>query len=307
MPADSATDAALRSLTQRSDAKGLAQLAGHAALLAITALAIAASRDTAWFVPAMLAHGVALVFLFAALHESIHRTAFASHRLNDIVAWICGMLLVLPPAYFRSYHMAHHRHTQLPGLDPELATPKPSNLGAYLWYLSGLPYWAERLSTTLRHARGKVTEAFIPEHLQPAVVREARWLLSLYAVIALASVLLQSPAAIWYWVVPALLGQPALRLFLLAEHAGCPQVPEMLRNSRTTLSRWPLRRLAWNMPYHAEHHAHPALPFHALPRAHALLADAIACQATGYLAVHREILKRLSRTRATETVGSPGR
>jgi fatty acid desaturase len=291
----------------RSDAKGLAQLTGHAALLAITALAIGASRDTSWLAPAMLAHGVALVFLFAALHESIHRTAFASRRLNDILAWLCGALLVLPPAYFRAYHMAHHRYTQRPGLDPELATPKPASLGAYLWYVSGLPYWAERFSTTLRLARGNVTEAFAPDHLRPALVREARSLLMLYALIALASIALQSPAAVWYWIVPALLGQPVLRLFLLAEHAGCPRVPEMLRNSRTTLSLWPLRRLAWNMPYHAEHHAYPALPFHALPQAHAVLVDAIACRATGYLAAHRELLNRLSRTRARESVGSPGR
>jgi fatty acid desaturase len=304
MPPNSGTDAALRSLTHRSDAKGLAQLAGHAALLTITALAISASRDSAWLVPAMLVHGIALVFLFAALHESIHRTAFANRRLNDVVAWICGALLVLPPAYFRSYHMAHHRHTQQPGLDPELAAPKPASLGAYLWYLSGLPYWAERFSTTLRLARGRVTEPFIPDHLRPAIVGEARSLLGLYALIALASVALQSSTAIWYWIVPALLGQPVLRLFLLAEHAGCPRVPEMLQNSRTTLSLWPLRRLAWNMPYHAEHHAYPALPFHALPKAHALLADAIVCQATGYLPVHREILNRLLKTRVIETVDS---
>jgi hypothetical protein len=43
-----------------------------------------------------------------------------------------------------------------------------------------------------------------------------------------------SPAPLIYWIVPALLGQPWLRLFLLAEHAGCPQVRDMLANSRTT-------------------------------------------------------------------------
>ena len=51
-----------------------------------------------------------------------------------------------------------------------------------------------------------------------------------------------------------------------------------------------MRRLAWNMPFHAEHHAHPALPFHALPAAHALLAARIAVQADGYVAVQREVV-----------------
>ena len=64
----------------------------------------------------------------------------------------------------------------------------------------------------------------------------------------------------------------------------------MLENSRTTRSLAPIRRLAWNMPYHAEHHACPALPFHALPAAHRLLQARIAVQAPGYVAVHREIL-----------------
>jgi fatty acid desaturase len=47
------------------------------------------------------------------------------------------------------------------------------------------------------------------------------------------------------------------------------------------------------MPYHAEHHAYPALPFHALPKAHALLKARIAVQAPGYIAVHREIIMQL--------------
>lgn len=299
------TNPALAPLTRRSDAKGLAQLAGHVAALVLTGLAVAAARETAWLLPAMLLHGIVLVFLFAALHETIHRTAFASRRLNDLVAWLCGALLVLPPRYFRAFHMAHHRHTQDPERDPELATPKPAGLGAYLWTVTGMPYWAERLRTTLRLASGRVTEGFIPDRLRPAIVREARGLLTLFASIALASVLLQTPAALWYWIVPALLGQPVLRLFLLAEHAGCPQVPDALRSSRTTRSLWPLRRLAWNMPYHAEHHAYPALPFHALPNAHAVLADSITCRSPGYLAVHRELLHRLLKTRARSAAGSP--
>ena len=68
----------------------------------------------------------------------------------------------------------------------------------------------------------------------------------------------------------------------------------MLENSRTTRTLAPIRRLAWNMPYHAEHHACPALPFHALPAAHRLLRSRIAVQARGYVAVHREILAGLA-------------
>jgi fatty acid desaturase len=280
-------------LAARSDARGLVQLACHLGALGATGTLVWYARSTAWVVPALLLHGIVLVFLFAPLHESVHWTAFRSRRLNDAVAWACGALLLLPPAYFRAFHFAHHRHTQDPQRDPELAAPKPRTLGDYLRHVSGLPYWRERTLTALRHGRGRVDEPFIGARQRGAIVREARLLLGCYALLALASVALSSPALLYLWLAPALLGQPFLRLYLLAEHTGCPLVANMLENSRTTRSLAPIRRLAWNMPYHAEHHAYPALPFHALPAAHDVLKASVAVQAPGYVAVHREIVAGL--------------
>ena len=264
------------------------------ALLATGAL-VWSARSALWLAPAMLLHGIILVFLFAPLHEAVHWTAFRRRRLNDAVAWACGALLMLPPAYFRAFHFAHHRHTQDPARDPELAAPKPRTLADYLWHVSGLPYWRERFVTTWRHACARVDEPFIGARHRSAIVREARLLLGLYLLAAVGSIALSSAALLYLWVGPALLGQPFLRLYLLAEHTGCPLVASMLENSRTTRSLAPIRRLAWNMPYHAEHHACPALPFHALPAAHRLLRARIAVQAPGYVAVQRAILAGLRR------------
>jgi len=289
----------LKDLSRRSDAKGVVQLAGHCGALAATGLLVALTTDSPWIGPALIVHGIVLSFLFAPLHETIHRTAFRSRRLNNTVAWICGAVLLLPPRYFRAFHFAHHRHTQDPARDPELARPKPASWREYLGHVSGLPFWRERITTLLRHARGRVSEDFIPPRERPAVVGEARVLLALYAAVALASIAYGTWIAVVYWVVPALLGQPALRLYLLVEHTGCPLVPDMLNNSRTTHTMWPLSRLAWNMPYHAEHHAYPALPFHALPAAHRALSPRIAIQARGYIAVHREIIAAFRRPCAT--------
>jgi len=125
------------------------------------------------------------------------------------------------------------------------------------------------------------------------VIREARIHLALYALIAVASVVMRSAAVLEFWVVPAVLGQPWLRLYLLAEHTGCPLVPDMLANSRTTLTNGIVRFFAWNMPYHAEHHAFPAVPFHALPRLHQRLAPALKVVASGYIDAQRSILKGL--------------
>ncbi len=278
----------LKALSRRSDARGSLQLASHAVALAGTGALVVAAPGL-WLLPAMALHGLVLIFLFAPLHETIHRTAFANRRLNDAVAWVCGALLVLPPEYFRAFHFAHHRYTQDTAKDPELAVAKPSSPASYLWTVSGLPYWIERVTTTLKIAAGRVEVPFIPQRQHAAAIREARWLLAVYAAVALISFASGSGAAVTLWLVPALLGQPFLRAYLLAEHTGCPLIPDRLKNSRTPRSNAVVRWLAWNMPYHAEHHAYPALPFHALPAAHDVLRDRIAVQATGYLAVQREI------------------
>jgi fatty acid desaturase len=65
---------------------------------------------------------------------------------------------------------------------------------------------------------------------------------------------------------PLLVGQGFLRPYLLAEHTACAFTRDCLENTRTTLTLWLVRLFAWNMPYHAEHHAYPAVPFHARPR-----------------------------------------
>src|SRR3546814_7261254 len=96
--------------------------------------------------PALLAHGIVLVFLFAPLHETIHRTAFRRRALNDAVARVAGFLLVLPADYFRAFHLQHHRFTQDRRRDPELAAPPLAGRRAYLWHVSGIP---DRKSTRL--------------------------------------------------------------------------------------------------------------------------------------------------------------
>ena len=256
---------ALLHLTARSDRKGLGQLACPLCALLATGALVWSARSALWLAPAMFLHGIILVFLFAPLHEAVHWTAFRCRRLNDAVAWACGAVLMLPPAYFRAFHFAHHRHTQDPARDPELAAPKPAHACrlpvARLGPASGASNSSRRgamralawTSRSSEHGTGS------------AIVREARLLLGLYLLAAVGSIALSSAALLYLWVGPALLGQPFLRLYLLAEHTGCPLVASMLENSRTTRSLAPIRRLAWNMPYHAEHHACPALPFHALP------------------------------------------
>lgn len=288
----------LRTLSRRSDVRGLLQLTLHAGLLASTGTLVWIARDRGWLLPAMLLHGIVLVFLFCAMHEAAHRTAFATRALNDAVAWACGLLLVLPPEYFRLYHFAHHRHTQDPARDPELSLAPVRRVRTYLWRISGLPNWISRLKVTLGHAlTGRVSEDFVPATKRSAVVREARVYWGIYLGLLAVSCLLRRTDALIYWVVPALLGQPFLRLYLMAEHAGCALSDDVYENTRTTRTHAAVRLLAWQMPYHVEHHAYPSVPFHALHQVHALVSERIRVLSPGYRALHRQLIRGLMAAR----------
>ena len=287
--------AEIEGLTHRSNAAGLIRLGAHAGLLLGTAAAIRLTTGSIWVAPALLAHGVALAALFAGLHESVHRTAFSSRRLSDAVAATIGFLLLLPARHFRLFHLAHHRFTGNPAQDPELVTARTASLPRYLRHVSGLDHWAQRLGELLRHAGGRVSAPYVPEGQREGIVREARWHAAAYLVIAGGVVVAGWTAPLLYWWLPALLGQPWLRLVLLAEHSGCPEVSDMLENTRTTFTVAPVRFLMWNMPYHAEHHAFPGVPFHALPLLHTRLADRLCVTQSGYLAFQRAYLRELWR------------
>jgi fatty acid desaturase len=104
-----------------------------------------------------------------------------------------------------------------------------------------------------------------------------------------------------FWVLPVAVAQPLLRAILLAEHTGCSENDDPLSNTRTTRTLWPVRFLMWEMPYHAEHHRYPALPFFALRSAHRDLGRHLAHVARhGYLGVHAALLRDItSRDRGT--------
>jgi fatty acid desaturase len=67
---------ALLELATRSDLRGLGQLGLHVAALLATGWVVWLARGSAWLPASMLPYGILLVFLFAPLHETIHRTAF---------------------------------------------------------------------------------------------------------------------------------------------------------------------------------------------------------------------------------------
>jgi len=269
-----------RSLTKKSDARGLAHLATHLGVIVALALWILLGFPLWW--AALVPLGVTLVFLFTLEHEATHATPFATPWLNVAVGHMAGILLLLPFKWFHYFHMAHHRHTNDPDRDPELAGPKPDTWPGFLIHVSGIPYWIAMARVLWENAFGAPNAPYITRRAVPELRKEARAYLAFYALCAAFS--LVSPVLPWIWVVPVLLGQPFLRLYLLAEHGRCPAVSNMLENSRTTFTKRVVRFFAWNMPFHAEHHAYPAVPFHQLPAFHAHARRHLKSTYDGYVA-----------------------
>jgi len=276
-------------LTARSDAAGLRHLALHAgAILAVGALIAAGVPGWGLLLPVQ---GVLIVFLFTLEHEAVHKTPFASGRLNDWVGRGCGVLLLLPFEWFRYFHLAHHRWTNIAGQDPELDGSEISTRRGWLWHVSGLPYWMSGVGLLWALASGRGDARYLPQGGMGRIRAEARWMIIGYAAAAVV------PGVIWVWVLPVLIGQPVLRLYLLAEHGDCPKVAEIFANTRTVFTNRIVRFLAWNMPYHVEHHVYPAVPFHQLPRLHGLMAAELRVTAQGYAAFTKAYLDRRGQDR----------
>ena len=284
------------SLIARSDGPGLLRFAFHLGTILVLGILIAL-RVPHWF--ALLPfQGILIIFLFTAMHECIHDTAFKSSFLNMVVSVLCGFVIIIPPTWFRYFHFAHHRHTHEPGLDPELQSPKPQNIFAYVKHVSGFPVWASNIRALVTNATGRNADAFVPPKGKASVAFEARVMVAVYTLIAVVSVLLGSSLLLWVWIVPALLGQPFLRLFLLAEHTACPHVENMFENTRTTFTTRLVRLIAWNMPFHAEHHALPTVPFHKLPMLHEAVRAHLKTTADGYARFNGELVSSLSKSQS---------
>ena len=282
----------LKALMARSDRRGAGRLAGHFAVVFGTGLLVAAAPNLWWQVPALIAHGGVFILLFCGLHETVHRTAFRKRLFNDGVATVLGFLVFVPANHFRAFHMDHHRFTQDAEKDPELLTLKPAALAGYVWHILGIPFLRAQMSGIAKHAFGRVSDPFVSENDRSRVIREAQIHAALY-VLVVGSIFAGWQAPLVYWIVPAILGQPFLRLVLLAEHTGCALNQNMHVNTRTTLTNPLVRFVMWNMAYHIEHHVYPGVPFHALPTAHVAMTATLGVTAPGFLSFHNSYLNAL--------------
>ena len=275
-------------LTEKTNKDGLMSALFHFGGVLVFAYLII--LDTPLTLIFMLLQGIFIVFLFTLLHETVHRSPFALPVLNRIAGVVSSYLIFLPAEWFRYFHYEHHRYTHIPGKDPELAHAKPETLCQYLIHVSGVPTWWDQIKTIFRNAFFTFDYVYIPKSAHKKIRNEARMMILIYSLLVGMSLIYPLGFLVYVWLIPILLGQPFLRLYLMAEHDRCPFVSNMFENTRTTLTNRLVRKLAWNMPFHVEHHTYPSVPFHKLPKLHSLIESHIKETEQGYLNFNRKYI-----------------
>ncbi len=283
---------ALRALQEKSDRPGatrlLAQGSGYLAAGAILILA-----QEPWLVAVAFVVSAVLQFaFFGMLHEACHFTAFASRRLNLLAGWIAALAQPMSPALMRAFHYEHHRFTHQLDRDPELAGMAsmvrwPRHV-MWLVTMTGLPIVVARFGWALFAAvvpPGRAWDKVLPFVRPPQrrrIAWEARGLVLIHGG-AMTAAVLWLPE-IWRVYAALVAGHALLSLYITCEHRGLPTEGTILERTRSLRTPTWLRWLLWNMPYHAEHHGWPAVPFHALPKLHATVREHL---------VHRDSPARL--------------
>lgn len=312
----------------QSDWQGFKQLLFHASIAAACMWLVSVARQSncaCSLLGAELLLGFVASFYFTGFHELVHGTAFKSKWLNQVLACMVGFSVFRGSRWYWYFHWNHHRFTNDPDLDPELSEvtvdrkdPFEANgwasAKAYLLFMSGYPFGFERLPDMFQYATGSHSEeTYINTNSKRTAVRNEYIGFTLaYLLLAVLSVVYpqQVGATLWYyWLLPHIFGAGHLRYYQTAEHRSCHRAPytenTAWTNARTSTTNWLYARLAWNMPYHSEHHAWPNIPFHMLPKLSKSIDERSSrptsgCTPTGergYIALHANLLKRvLNRT-----------
>lgn len=290
----------LRRLVTRRTAPSALRLALHLGAFVAAAWALAQHLANP-FAALPLALLLAWIWsgLFAPFHECTHRTAFRSALGNRIGAWLTGVPFGMAPMVYRIFHYEHHRFTQDVARDPELSgDPRyaewPPSIGTWLLAMSGYGLIMLKLRPLIGFACKPRSEwetfaRWAPRIDDPArIVFECRVLLACWVTFLLGAIL-TLPGGGW-WLFAAWFTHVFQVLWVSAEHTGLPLDGTILARTRTVATNPFVRFWLWNMNYHAEHHAWPAIPWHQLPAAHALVEPQLESCVPGYAALHRSVL-----------------
>jgi fatty acid desaturase len=287
--------AEMKALMQRTDGPAIRDTVIWLGLMLVFAAGGIWFYGSWWCVPFFLAYGV----LYGSAtdsrwHECGHGTAFKTSWMNRTVYQIACFMIMRNPTVWRWSHARHHADTIIVGRDPEISVMRPPDLlKLVLGFVGILDAWYG-LTDMVRYAIGQVTPAertFIPAKEIPRVFFAARVWVAIYAATILLAVALHSWLPILLVGTPRLYGCWHMVMCGVLQHGGlADNVTDHRLNSRTVYMNPVSRFIYWNMNYHVEHHMFPAVPYHALPKLHALIKHDLPPPSPSILAGYREMI-----------------
>jgi fatty acid desaturase len=282
------------------------------ALLVAAGAWVAATWRSWWSIPACLVYGTLYGSVSdARWHECGHRTAFRTRWLNDAVYQVASFMDLREPVSWRWSHHRHHADTLIVGRDPEIAFQRPIRWRHVVAELFALRSFVAEMRKYAANVLGRLhpEEAdYVPPREAARAIRGGRIHAAIWAATVVAAVASRSMLPLVLVGLPSLYGRWLLVVYGATQHAGMDEdVLDHRRNTRTVLMN-PVSRWAYmNMNYHLEHHMFPSVPFHALPRLHALVRDQLPAPFPSIVAAYRAILPALHRQRRGATYAmSPG-
>jgi len=232
------------------------------ALVLLQLSAAYALRDAPWWLLVAVGYlfgGVINHALLLAIHELSHNLAFRRPLHNRLFAMFVNLPIGLPvAATFRRYHLLHHSHQGVDGVDTDIPTAIEARLlrssaRKLVWMAGQALFYAVR-----------------PLLVLP--LRPNRWEVLNFAV------QLGFDALLWhFWGLRALLYLPLGTILASGLHPVAGHYLSehyVFREGQETYSYYgPLNLVTFNVGYHNEHHDFPYIPGSRLPRLRELAAE----------------------------------
>lgn len=187
-----------------------------------------------------------------AVHEITHDLAFKKKVLNNWLAIVVNLPLVVPFAMaFKAYHAKHHWHQGKEGVDTDLAVSWEARffrgpIGKFIWLIIQIPVYAIR-----------------PIFVHPLVPDKWQIINALVQVSAMVGFYFLAgwPGLLYLGLSTALAtGLHPISGHFVAEHF-------IYKEGQETYSYYGWwNKLIWNVGYHNEHHDFPTIPGSKLPK-----------------------------------------
>ncbi len=265
------------------------------------------SWGTWWAIPAFAVYGVLYGSASdARWHECGHRTAFRSRLANDVIYHVAAFMDYREPVSWRWSHARHHSDTIIVGRDPEIAFQRGAPLFATFLDLFAVRSVIFESKKIFLNAFGRPTTEqadFQPEDELPGSYLWSRIYIAIFAVVIAWCVVVGSVLPAMFIGLPMFYGRWLMVVYGITQHAGLAEdVLDHRLNTRTVMMNRVNRFMYLNMNYHLEHHIFPTVPYHALPKLHAAVADQLPTPHRSIWHAIREIVPILARQKKDQSV-----